>query len=187
MTIETLRLTLVPYAPDHLLALIEQPERFEALTGYVLADGLRRLLVSDDVSPEWLARLREARGGPPDPWVYGFALAHRDSCVVIGSASFKGPPDQAGMVEIAYGVAPEFEGRGYATEAATALLEFALRTGLVRLVRAHTRPVRNASGRILTKCGFTFVGDVVDPDDGPVWRWERDLVSEHEPRLGPTE
>jgi RimJ/RimL family protein N-acetyltransferase len=43
---------------------------------------------------------------------------------IIGTAGFKGPPDLAGVVEIAYGIVPDYEGRGYATEAAEKLLEF---------------------------------------------------------------
>ena len=88
-------------------------------------------------------------------------------------ASFKGPPDGEGMVEIAYGVVPAYEGRGFATEAAAALTEYAFDSGDVRLVRAHTLPERNASTRVLEKNGFALVGEVVDPEDGPVWRWER--------------
>src|SRR6266571_1281494 len=171
--IETAHLTLVPYSPDQLLALIEQPDRFEDLTGFPVANGLRGYLISDEVSPAWLAGLRASRGGAPNPWVYGFAVVQRSARLVIGSASFKGPPDQAGMVEIAYGIVPEFERRGFATEASTALVAFAFASGLVRLVRAHTLPAHSASTRVLAKCGFTFVGDVVDPEDGPVWRWER--------------
>jgi len=171
--IETAHLTLRPYSPDQLLALIEQPERFEAVAGFPAADGLRQFMVSDDVSLDWLPGLRASRGRPPDPWVDGFAVVHRDGGVIIGNAGFKGPPDQGGMVEIAYGIVPAFEGRGFATEAATALVAFAFASERVRLVRAHTLPAYNASTRVLAKCGFHFVGDVVDPDDGPVWRWER--------------
>jgi RimJ/RimL family protein N-acetyltransferase len=77
------------------------------------------------------------------------------------------------MVEIAYGIVPSFQGNGYATETAEALVAFAFARGDVRLVRAHTAPVENASTHVLTKCGFRCHGTVVDPDDGPVWRWER--------------
>jgi RimJ/RimL family protein N-acetyltransferase len=31
----------------------------------------------------------------------------------------------------------------------------------------------NASARVLTKCGFRPIGEVIDPEDGPVWRWEK--------------
>src|SRR5439155_234589 len=82
--------------------------------------------------------LGASRGRPPDPWVDGFAVVHRDGGVIIGNAGFKGPPDQGGMVEIAYGIVPAFEGRGFATEAATALVAFAFASERVRLVRAHT-------------------------------------------------
>ncbi|PYP29662.1 MAG: hypothetical protein DMD49_12730 [Gemmatimonadetes bacterium] len=71
--------------------------------------------------------------------------------------------------------------RGFATEASTALVAFAFASGLVRRVCAHTLPAHGASTRVLAKCGFTFVGDVVDPEDGRVWRWEREQGSQAEP------
>jgi RimJ/RimL family protein N-acetyltransferase len=130
---------------------------------------LRDFFVSGDVSPEWLAALRVENGA--DPWRWGFLTVERDSGLVVGTAGFKGPPDPDGTVEIAYGVVPSFQGRGYATEAAAALVGYA-RDANARLIRAHTLPERNASTRVLEKCGFQHVGTVVDPDDGPVWRWE---------------
>lgn len=169
-TIDTARLDLVPCAPEQLLALIEEPDRFEHLLGLPAAEGLRGFFASGDVSPSWIARLRDSSG--PDPWRHGFFVVHREGRRVIGSAGFKGAPDSAGMVEIAYGIVPSHENQGYATEAAAALVTFALDHD-VRLVRAHTLPAANASTRVLLKCGFHHVGSVVDPEDGPVWRWER--------------
>ena len=110
---------------------------------------------------------------PADPWIHGFMLVHRDTGGVVGRCGFKGPPDGDGMVEIAYGVNPEHEGKGYATEAAGALVSYAFGHREVRVVRAHTLPEWNASTRVLTKCGFRRVGEVVDPEDGLVWRWEK--------------
>jgi ribosomal-protein-alanine N-acetyltransferase len=98
---------------------------------------------------------------------------HRATDVVVGTCGFKGPPDSDGMVEIAYGVAPEHQSKGYATEAAEALVAFAIASGQVSVVRAHTFAEANASTRVLAKCGFTPAGPVVDPEDGRVWRWER--------------
>jgi len=31
----------------------------------------------------------------------------------------------------------------------------------------------NASQRVLAKCGFQYVGEITDPEDGLVWRFER--------------
>ena len=171
MVIETARLRLLCYAPEHLLALLEGVPQFEERIGLRAAEGLRDFIVSDEVSPAWLSQLRAAKGA--DPWVHGFAVVHRESRSVIGNAGFKGPPDADGMVEIAYGIVPGYQGRGYATEAAEALVAFAFDNGQVHLVRAHTLPTSNASTRVLAKCGFKRIGEVVDPEDGLVWRWER--------------
>ena len=123
-----------------------------------------------EVSPEWLAQLRAAP--EPSPWTHGLALVEGATGVVVGSAGFKGPPDADGIVEVAYGVAPAYQGRGYAQEAARALTAFALGVDEVRCVRAHTRSDNVASARVLIKCGFTSVGEVLDPEDGLVLRWE---------------
>jgi len=170
-TLETADLRLVPYAPEHLLALMAGTDEFEARFGMPVAPGLREYLDADEVSPEWLARLRSATAA--DLWDHGFAIVHRAAHCVIGSAGFKGPPDEEGMIEIGYGIAPPFQGRGYATQAVAALIGFASADGRVRLIRAHTLPEENASTRVLTKCGFQFIGAVHDPQDGQVWRWER--------------
>jgi [ribosomal protein S5]-alanine N-acetyltransferase len=170
MTIATARLRLIPSSPIHLLALIDGLEQFEQSSGMKAAAGLREFFVSGDVSPEWLAQLRASTVA--DPWQHGFAVFYPESNSVIGSVGFKGRPDDAGIVEIAYGIVPVFQGRGYATEAAKAGIAYVLGDERVRMVRAHTMATNNASTRVLAKCGFTFVGEVVDPADGPLWRWE---------------
>jgi [ribosomal protein S5]-alanine N-acetyltransferase len=125
--------------------------------------------VRAQVSPDWL-RLLDA-SSEPSPWIHGFRVVHQESGEVIGNCGFKGPPTD-GMVEIAYGVAPEVEGKGYATEAAQALTDYARTCGEVRIIRAHTLPGGVASQRVLAKCGYQHVGEVIDPEDGLVWRFE---------------
>jgi hypothetical protein len=97
-----------------------------------------------EVSPAWTEQLRAARA--PDPWVLGY---------------------------LAYGVDEPFRGQGYATEIAAALVAFAFADARVRRVCAHTLQGATASASILAKCGFARVPDVVDPEDGLVWRFER--------------
>jgi RimJ/RimL family protein N-acetyltransferase len=167
----TARLRLVPHAPMDLRALIQGQECYESSSGLKPAAGLRDFIVSPEVSPEWLADLETA--SEPDAWRYGFALIHPDSATVIGNAGFTGPPDVNGIAEIAYGVVPAFQGRGYATEAARALVAYAGADRRVRTLRAHTLPERNASTRVLEKCGFQRVSEISHPTDGLVWRWER--------------
>jgi RimJ/RimL family protein N-acetyltransferase len=169
--LQTAHLRLAPWSPEHLLAMIDGAEAFQAKAGVPLADGLREFFVSGEVSPAWIERLRASTS--PDPWTLGFAVVHRDDQRIVGSAAFKGPPDDEGVVEIAYGLAPGYQGRGLATEAAGALVAFTLERVDVTAIRAHTLPENNASGRVLAKNGFHQLGEVTDPEDGLVWRWER--------------
>ena len=105
----------------------------------------------------------------PDPWGCYLAVAGGD---IVGTCAFKTSPDAAGTVEIAYMTFPAFEGRGLATAMAAALFDIAAAAG-APLVIAHTLPEENASNRALKRNGFTFAGEVIDPEDGLVWRWER--------------
>ena len=119
------------------------------------------------ISPLWLAQLASSL---PSPWTHGFSIVERKSGIPVGSCMFKGAPDDAGGVEIAYGIHPQSRGSGYAKEAAGALVGFAYGAGAA-VVYAHTLPRESESTSVLTHCGFENVGEVVDPEDGPVWRW----------------
>ncbi len=124
-----------------------------------------------ELSPVWLERIYSS--AVLDQWTLGYALVRQADGAVVGQCGFKGPPDAEGIVEIGYGVVPEFQGRGYATEAAQALVAFAFGCSRVRTVLAHTFEHSNASTRVLSKSGFRCIGEVVDPEDGLVWRWEK--------------
>jgi RimJ/RimL family protein N-acetyltransferase len=153
--IQTKNLRLVPNTLEEVRALIEG------------MDAEQRAELSSD----WLDRVDAATA---DPWTLGFAMVHQATDAKIGTCGFKGPPGPDGTVEIAYGVAPEHPGKGYATEAAAALVAYAFSSGEIRVVRAHTFSYANASTRVLAKCGLQRVGEVIDPEDGLVWRWEKD-------------
>ena len=163
-------LSLLPHTPEHLRALLEGSEVYERRFQIKVADGVRDFLIGPEVSAEFLARLNSAAA--PDPWKDGFGVLHVAENILIGFCSFTGPPTAEEMVEIAYGIAPAYQGRGYATEAAQALIAYALTSGLVRTIQAHTLPRHNASTRVLQKCDFTLLGEVMHPEDGAVWRWE---------------
>ena len=151
--LETARLRLILESTEDVLARVEAMRPEERA----------------EVSPDWIAAVRAAP--EPSPWTHGFALVERISGAGVGSCGYKGPPGTDGVVEIAYGIEPEYRGRGYARESAAALVDFAVNAG-ARIVRAHTRPDNEPSARVLVACGFERLGQVVDPEDGLVWRWE---------------
>ena len=124
-----------------------------------------------------------AAGGARPPWG-GYLALEGQPRRVVGAGGFKGEPDGQRAVEIAYFTFPGEEGRGVASALAAALVELARAAGdEVKIVRAHTLPERNASCRVLEKLEFQHAGPVIDPDDGPVWRWEREIVERTAPAV----
>ncbi len=102
----------------------------------------------------------------------GYFVIDEGTREVVGSCAYKKPPTEDGIVEIAYFTFPGFEGRGYATAVAAKLIRLAAASPSVRRVIAHTLPQPNISTRVLERVGMANVGEVMDPDDGRVWRWE---------------
>jgi len=162
---------LLPHSRDHVLALRRGAEAYERFSLLRLAPGIAEMAAGPEVSPEFLARQVAAAG--PDIWLHGFGIVLVEEETVIGLCGYQGPPGKDGAVEIAYGVAPTYQGHGYATQAAQELVTRAVAAGQIRAIRAHTLPAHNASTRVLSKCGFEWRGQVIDPEDGLVWRWER--------------
>ena len=107
----------------------------------------------------------------PAPWG-AYLAADPARGMVIGTCAFKNIPDAGGHAEIAYFTFAEFEGKGYATAMASALIALARDAAPDVRVIAHTLPEVNASGSVLTRVGMRRIGEVVDPEDGLVWRWE---------------
>jgi len=61
-------------------------------------------------------------------------------------------------VEIGYLVAPSASGKGYATEAALALIDSIFNLTEARTISANSRVINPASRRVLEKCGFNHTG-----------------------------
>ncbi len=82
------------------------------------------------------------------PWV---VIGDRE---VVGSAGFLGPPNESGEIELGYGIREEHRNLGYATEAARALLAWALAQAGVERVVARSESANRASIRVLEKSGL---------------------------------
>ena len=69
------------------------------------------------------------------------------------------------LFEIGYGITEENQGKGYATEAVEAVLDWALNQSGIRQVEAETEWENRKSQRVLEKCGFSPLGII--GDEGP--------------------
>ena len=88
----------------------------------------------------------------------------------IGDLNFKGITAD-GMVEIGYVIQEEQQRKGYATEAVTAIVNWAAKQPRVSRIEAETEPNNAASQRVLAKCGFAPNG--VIGQEGPRFVWEK--------------
>ena len=128
-----------------------------ALTEYFVTDRARWL---------WRLRISQLAADPGRArWIARVAVTLPDDAVV-GHAGFHGPPDEAGMVEIAYSVVPEFRRRGYARGMLVELLRRAAAEPAVRTVRASISPDNAASLATIAGYGFVEVGEQWDEQDG---------------------
>jgi len=156
---------LTLYSPDErdLSELIADPAAFARRTGLRIEDGalppprvLRTALTHMRSVPEWAA-------------LTCMRLYLLDGAVV-GSGGAKTAPDEAGEIEIGYGVAGAYAGRGLGTDGARQVVADAFARG-VRSIVASTLPTNEASWRLLTRLGFVRFGEIVDDDDGVLWCW----------------
>ena len=96
-------------------------------------------------------------------WYSFWFLIRKNDRTVVGSADFKGGPNQYGEVEIGYGLNKEFEHNGYMTEAIGAMCAWAKAQEGISHVTAETYLDNVPSQNILKRCGFveTSRGDSV--------------------------
>ncbi len=125
--------------------------------------------------PEALIWMRDfIREHPEDLGWWCYLIVHRHDVRLIGTCGFKGAPSLDGCVEIGYEIADAYQGRGFATESAIALMDFAFRHDGVKAVTANTLAEENPSVSILRKLGFQFVNEHIDIEDGLLWEWRCD-------------
>jgi RimJ/RimL family protein N-acetyltransferase len=139
-TIETPRLVLVPISPELAQAILGGD-----LTGVRAGEGWPH---ADTLDPFRAAAKRNVE-------LPGWFVTLDD--LVIGDCHTHGAADEEGDIEIGYGLAASYRGRGYGTELVTGLSQWLLgQPGIRRVVARHV-PVDNIpSRRVLERAGFVL-------------------------------
>jgi RimJ/RimL family protein N-acetyltransferase len=162
--IRTEHLVLVPQTLAAGRALLEGADPGLPLgEGYPHADTLDGL------------RMFVEHGAPDDGgWFVVLADGADDASagLVVGDMGTFGPPDEHGRVEVGYGLAAPYRGRGIGTEAVRAMVDWLAAQPDVRVVTASVEVGNEPSRRLLARLGF----DLVDESDGH-WRLERSVSS----------
>ena len=181
--ITTQRLRLVPLpAEDHLRlargvspATVLAPPEMISGPGAVpswLHEHHAARIEADPAAATWLLRAMLAA----DATIVGHIGFHdipAPIVVVLGDPTFRGerPAVGGGVVEIGYTVFAEHRRRGYATEAAAALVHWAQTDGAVSGVVATTSVDNLVSQGVLSRVGFATIGRCQDRDGTPELVW----------------
>jgi RimJ/RimL family protein N-acetyltransferase len=155
------RLRLVPLTPAHRQAFQQSREAFAALLGVSLPAGW----------PEFPEAFGPGFPEAPAPWS-PYLFLHRTESRLIGNGGYVGAPSADGVVEIGYEIGPEHQGRGFATEAAGAMVTAAFAAG-AQAVIAHSLAETNASNAVMQKLGMRFDSEL-EQQGMKIWRWRID-------------
>lgn len=124
-------------------------------TGDVL-DYFRRMIEEDQSDGAFLPRM----------------IVRESDSLAVGSIGLL-PPDQAGESRLGYSVYPQFEGLGYASEAAIRLVDWGLGLDGVTAIVA-TIPVGHvASETVAARAGLSATGRQIEQDGVSLNVWER--------------
>ncbi|MFI6863326.1 GNAT family N-acetyltransferase [Streptomyces sp. NPDC050421] len=139
----------------------------------VLADPALHAFTGGAPLPAQELRARYARqtAGSPDPdelwWNWVLRIRGEDRLAGYVQATVDVTGAQA---EIAWVTGVEWQGRGYAKEAAKGLVAHLLGGGAVRTVVAHVHPDHAASAAVAEAAGLVRTGEWEDGEE----RWRRD-------------
>jgi RimJ/RimL family protein N-acetyltransferase len=157
----TRRLTLVPATLALLRAELEATRGTASLLGARVPESWPPLYFDED-AVRFALRAIETSPGSEDWWFHYFVLRDLAGDILVGAGGFKGPPAD-GVVEIGYSILPEYQRRGFASEAATGLVAHAFSHAEIERVRAETLPELEASIAVLRKCRFEHIGAGAEP------------------------
>jgi RimJ/RimL family protein N-acetyltransferase len=110
-----------------------------------------RMDQAEDAVKEALAYRRDGTGV-----VFGIELP--DTGEIVGNVNLHRFFERNRRCETGYAIASAHQGKGYATEALTALIEYGLRELDINRFEADINPANTASRRVLDRLGFRLEG-----------------------------
>ena len=153
INLETTRLVIRPFTLDDL----------RALHAILSEKAVMKYLPEDVLSLEEVERILDfvtdcyTRNTPND--IIKFTVAVVDKAIgrLIGWVGLGPLEFDTARVELYYGLAEIYWGRGLATEAARAMLDFGFRSLALPEIVAVVSPENKASGRVLEKLGMKYL------------------------------
>lgn len=156
--IVTARLFLIAITPEMLLSEKNGDGRLGELIQCVIPENWPLTDWEPHVYDFLLKQLAEHPDQLGWPRYVGFVPPGGKRTLIGSVGAFTKAADPS-VCEIGYGILAPYEDRGFATEAARALIEFVRANERIESVIAHTFPSLAGSIRVMQKCGMVFDGD----------------------------
>lgn len=167
--IDTRHLHLRPLTLEQLQMLHADPARLEKALGWPISRDMLAHPVPRAISMK-IEKMKHAADADHLWYTYWLLVVRDPTPFGAGLIGFKGYPNLSGEVEIGYGIDPRFRGHGYTTEAARALVAWALAQPACTAVVAWVEKPNPASSRILEKVGMTMTRETAKKQ---FWRIRR--------------
>ena len=160
LKIITSRLELIPLRADQLIKYLDQEDAFNKEVGLtsrvILTDILKRAINLK------LTNLVQTKT-EEHPWLTYWLIKVPPDGFGAGLIGFKGVPDLKGEVEIGYGIDPDFQNKGFMTEAVLGLIGWAFEDPRCKqIVAPNTKRTNLASNRVLEKAGMQIYAESAD-------------------------
>ncbi len=154
--LKTKRLRLVAITPE----MLEAEAAGEGSLSKLLDANITREWPPKDWEPHVLDYiLRQYRDEPDTKGWHRFVLYQNGGSRPTLVGCVGGFPRADGEAEIGYSTLPEYQRKGFATEATSALIDYLFTQKRVRGVTAQTFPRLPESIKVMERCGMTFSGD----------------------------
>lgn len=89
---------------------------------------------------------------------FDFAVCLKENGLLIGGCGLRRETELSQIANLGWAINPEFQGKGFATEAAKALLEFGFQTLKLSVIYATCDTRNTASYKVMEKLGMKRVG-----------------------------
>lgn len=157
-SIKTERLRLVPLNLQQLRLLQQNRGAMEADLGLLPSEMQTEAVTEREIAEAmnfWLLGVEKDPVNYPWHTTWEIVLAAENRS--IGSVGLSGLPDENGETAVGYSIDLRCHGKGYMTEALTALVGWAFQNQELKRILAETHHSNIASHRVLEKCGFSVI------------------------------
>ncbi|HEU4963499.1 MAG TPA: GNAT family N-acetyltransferase [Bacilli bacterium] len=160
--LESERLRMVPFTLELVRATIEDRQKLKEL--------LQAEVPANWPNPDFaevLPMIAQGMAEDPSRPVWDGLILEKETNRLVGDMGLKGGPDESGTADMGYSIVPEYQGRGYATEMANALIDWCFRETDIVKITAECLDDNTGSIRVLEKVGLRRLA----PEDNML-KWE---------------